>query len=130
MTSLPGSARRIWGDFEKVSELRWDLPRGKTVGFRLLAETFVAGATRVGGGGGRWKSQNRKIGPLSPYVEEPLRSEVIKSFLPEQSRYVFFEFHNVLSLWTYGVRFIHSHIRAMVHGDYTAVIVMMVLNLP
>ena len=29
--------------------MKWDLPRGKTVGFRLLAETFVAGATRVGG---------------------------------------------------------------------------------
>ena len=28
------------------------MPRGKTVGFRLLAETFVAGATRGGGGGG------------------------------------------------------------------------------
>ena len=55
---------------------------GETVGFRLLAETFVASATRVGGGGGRWKSQNRKIVPLSPYVEEPLNSKVIKSFVP------------------------------------------------
>ena len=64
MTSRIRSARRILGDFEKVSELRWNLPRGKTVGFRLLAEAFVAGATRVGGVGG-WKSQNRKIVPLS-----------------------------------------------------------------
>ena len=83
MTSRTGSAQRILGDFEKVRELRWDLPRGKTVGFRLLAETFVAGATRVGGG--RWKSQNRKTAPLSPYVEEPLNSKVIKSFVHEQS---------------------------------------------
>ena len=30
-------------------------PRGKTVGFRLHAETFVAGATRVGGEGGQMK---------------------------------------------------------------------------
>ena len=41
-------------DFEKVSELSWDLPREKTVGFRLLAEAkpvaFVVGATRVVGG--------------------------------------------------------------------------------
>ena len=44
---------------------------------------------------GRWKSQNRKIVPLSPYVEEPLNSKVIKSFVPEQrSRYVSFEFRD------------------------------------
>ena len=49
--------------------------------FRLLAETFVAGVTRVGGGGGGdKKSQNRKIVPLSPYVEEPLNSKVIKKY--------------------------------------------------
>ena len=40
MMSLTWSARRILGDFEKVCELRWDLPRGKTVGFSLLAETL------------------------------------------------------------------------------------------
>ena len=33
---------------------------------------------------GRWKSQNRKIVYLSPYVEKPLNSKVIKSFVPEQ----------------------------------------------
>ena len=43
---------------------------------------FVAGATRVGWGD-RWKSQNRKNVYLSPYVEEPLNSKVIKSFVPE-----------------------------------------------
>ena len=33
--------------------------------------------------------------PLSPYVEEPLNSKVIKSFEPElRSRYVFFEFRD------------------------------------
>ena len=62
-----------------------------TVGFRLLAETFVAGATRVGWG----ESQYRKNVPLSPYVEEPLNSKVMKSFVPElRSRYVFFEFRD------------------------------------
>ncbi len=43
---------------------------------------LVAGAAR-GGGGGRWKSQNRKNVYLSPYVEKPLNSKVIKSFVPE-----------------------------------------------
>ena len=67
---------------------------------------------------GEMKNQIKKIEPLSPYVEEPLNSKVIKSFVPElRSRYVFFEFRDsyVLSLWTFDVRFTHSHIMAMVH---------------
>ena len=98
-------------------ELRWDLPRGKTVGFRLLAETFVAGATRVGGVDEKARIE-RKC--LSPYVEEPLNSKVIKSFVPElRSRYVFFELRDsdVLSLWTFDVRFTHRHIMAMVQSS-------------
>ena len=81
MTSRTGSLWRIWGDFEKVSELRWDLPWEKMVGFRLLAAIFVAGATRVGG---RWKARIERL-CLSPCVEEPLNSKVIKkvSYLKE-----------------------------------------------
>ena len=79
MTSRTGSAQGILGDFEKVIELRRDLPRGKMVGFRLLAETFVAGATRVGGGADEKASIERLC--LSPYVEEPLNSKLIKNVL-------------------------------------------------
>ena len=64
-----------------------------------------------------WKSQNRMNVYLSPYVEEPLNSKVIKSFVPEQKiRQVFFVFRDsyVLSKWTFDVRFTHSHIMAMV----------------
>ena len=32
---------------------------------------------------GRWKSQHRKIVPLSPYVEKPLNSKVIKGYVAE-----------------------------------------------
>ena len=36
---------------------------------------------------------------LSPYVEEPLNSKVMKRFVPEQrSRYVFFEFRDSCSV--------------------------------
>ena len=39
---------------------------------------------------------------LSPYVEEPLNSKVIKGFVPEQrSRFVFFEFQDSYVLWMY-----------------------------
>ena len=106
-------ARGGFWDFKKVSQLSWNLPRKKMVGFRLLAEAkpvaFVADAARDGAG--RWKSQNRKNVYLSPYVEETLNSKVIKGFVPElRSHYMFFEFRDsyVLSLWTFDVRFTHS----------------------
>ena len=65
------------------------------------------GCTRVVGGGGRWKSQNRKNVYLSPYVEEPL---IIKCFVPElRSRKCFSCFgipmFYVYMLWTFYVRF-------------------------
>ena len=49
---------------------------------------------------------------LSPYVEEPLNSKVIKGFVPEQRSYVFFEFRDsyVLSLWTFDVRYTQGRI--------------------
>ena len=42
-------ARGGFGDFEKVSELSWVLPRKKTVDFRLLAEALQRVCTRWGG---------------------------------------------------------------------------------
>ena len=63
----------------------------------------------------RWtkKSQNRKNMYLSPYVEEPLNSKVIKSFVPElRSRYVFFEFRDsyVLCIYVMNILMYVSHI--------------------
>ena len=55
--------------------------RTRRVNFRLLAEAL--GRCRTRWGGGRWKSQNRKNVYLPPYVEEPLNSKVLKSFVPE-----------------------------------------------
>ena len=68
-----------FGDFEKVSWLSWVLPRKKMVGFCLLMEALGRCRMRWG----RWKSQNRNNVYLSPYVEEPLNSKVIKSFILE-----------------------------------------------
>ena len=56
------------------------LPRKKMVDFRLLAEALRQVSHVVWG---RWKSQHRKM-VLSPYVEKPLNSKVIESFVPEQ----------------------------------------------
>ena len=77
-------ARRILGDLKK-SGLRTRLRTGR-VDFRLLAEARPVTLWRVLhvlGWGSIWKSQNRKNVYLSPYVEEPLNSKVIKSFVPE-----------------------------------------------
>ena len=113
----PDACRGFW-EILKKSELRWDLPREKTVGYCLLAEALGRYRTRWGC---RWKSQNRKIVPLSPYVDKPLNSKVIKSFVPEpRSRYLFFMFRDsyILSLWTFDVCFTHSHFMAMVHWEW------------
>ena len=97
-------ARRIWGILKKSVELR---PASEEDGWLSLARrSQVSGLWRVPHemGGGRWKSQNRKNVYLSPYVEEPLNSKVIKSFVPElRSRYVFFEFRDsyVLCIYIY-----------------------------
>ena len=95
MTSHTGSAWRILGDFEKVRN--WDLPPGRRLVFACSRRPLWRVPHVLGRG--RWKSQNRKIVPLTPYVEEPLNSKVIKSFVPKQrSRYVFFEFQDSCSV--------------------------------
>ena len=109
VTSRTGSAWRFLGDFEKVRELS---PVSEEDGWLSLARGGL-GQVSHEMGGGRWKSQNRKNVYLSPYVEEPLNSKVIESFVPEQrSRYVIFEFRDsyVLSLGTFDARFTHSRI--------------------
>ena len=60
------------------------------------------------GVGGRWKSHHRKNVYLSPYVEEPLNSKVIKkSFVPGlRSRQVFFVFRDSYVLCIYVMNII------------------------
>ena len=90
MTSCTRSAWRIFGIWRKLGELRLDTERD---GWLSLARKALWQVSHEMGA--RWKSQNRKIVPLSPYVEKPLNSKVIKSFVPEQrSRYAFFEFRD------------------------------------
>ena len=61
--------------------------------------------------GSRWKSQNRKNVYLSPYVEEPLNSKVIKSFVPELwSHYVFSKFRDSYVIYIYIYIYIYMNI--------------------
>ena len=74
-------ARRIWGDLRKVSWVEF-LPRKNTVDFRSSPRPCVGCRTWWW-----WWGVDGKVSierwHLSPYVEKPLNSKVIKSFVPE-----------------------------------------------
>ena len=60
-----------------------------------LARGGLGQVSHVFVGVGRWKSQNRKNVYLSPYVEEPLNSKVIKMFRTwTKKSWVFFVFRD------------------------------------
>ena len=131
MTSCTGSAQRILGDLKKsVSRVENEKPneRGRLSGSQRPDEFARYGRRKILGC--RWKSQNRKNVYLSPYVEEPLNSKVIKSFVPElRSRKCFSCFgiplFSVYMLWIFYVRFTHIRIMGMVH--YNSKLHLMVL---
>ena len=102
-----------FGNLKKVSRVE-TRHRTRRVDLRLLAEALGRCRTRWWWWwGGRWKGQNRKIRPLSPYVEKPLNSKVIKSFVSElRSRKCFSCFEipmfYVIYIWTSHVHFAYS----------------------
>ena len=77
-------ARRIWGIWEK--SVSWVLASEEDGWLSELTEALRRVPRVVGD---RWKSQHRKIVYLSPYVEKPFNSKVIKSFVPELRSKVF-----------------------------------------
>ena len=111
MTSCTGSA---WGGFRGFwkSHLSW-VPDSEEECWPSLAHRgLVSGAHVVSGG---WKSQVY----LSPYVEKPFNSKVIKSFVPElRSRKSLLCFRipmfYVYMLWTFYVHFTYT-----LHGYVT-----------
>ena len=60
--------------------------------------------------------------PLSPCVEEPLNSKVIKSLVPEQrSRYMFFEFRDSYYIYIYIYVWIFDGLVSLFNGISTFV---------
>ena len=111
MTSLAGSARGGFGGFWK-SQLSWELDSERE-GWLSLARRSQ-GATNVGGGGGADGKASIERLCLSPYVEKPLNSKVIKSFVPElRSRKCFSCFgilmFYVYIIWTFYVLLAYSY---------------------
>ena len=119
VTSRTGRARRIWGDFEK--SVSWELDTEQDGWFSLARGDLCGGCHTCWWGGGDEKASIERL-CLSPYVEEPLNSKVIKSFVPEQrSRHVFFEVWDsyVLCIYVMNVpcTFRIFMYMAMVHFD-------------
>ena len=101
------------GNLKKVRRVE-TRHRTRRVDFRLLAEALGRCCTRWWGTDE--KNQNRKIVPLSPYLEEPLNSKVMKSFVPElRSRYVFFVFRDSYVLCIYIYIYIYMNIICPFH---------------
>ena len=114
MTSYTGSVRGGFGGIWKKS-ISW-VPGSEEDGWLSLARRsqssgLVSGVHAVWG---RWKSQHRKIVPLSLCLKT-LNSNVIKSFVPElRNRKCFSCFgirmFYVYMLWTFYVRFTYPYI--------------------
>ena len=106
-------ARRILGDLGKVRVL----PRRKKVDFRSLAEALWRCRTWWGADG---KVSIERL-CLSPYVEKPLNSKVIKSFVPELTGRKCFSCFGipmfyVYMLWTFCVRSTYPHQGYVTHS--------------
>ena len=99
------------GDFEKVSWVEFCFGR------RRLA--FACSQRPCDGCARIERSQNRKNVYLSPYVDEPLNSNVIKSFVPELRSIFRFRDSYVLCIyiWTLYVHFTYPYL-AMVQIEY------------
>ena len=89
---------------------------GSTFGARRGQTNLCAtGAARDGG---RWKSQNRKNVYLSPYVEKPLNSKVIKSFVPERVFRVSGFLCSTYICYEHSMYVSHIRIMGMVYKQY------------
>ena len=111
MTSYTGSARGgFWGFWKKSVELSLVVRRRRVT---FASSSWPCGRCHTCWGGGADGKASIERLCLSPYVEEPLNSKVIKSFVAElRSRKYFSCFgipmFYVYMLWTFYVRFSYS----------------------
>ena len=90
------------GDLRKDSQLSFSVPRRRLTFGARRNQTSSLRWGAAPGGGGLMESQHRKIVYLSPYVEKPFNSKVIKSFVPElRSRKCFFVFRDSSVIYLY-----------------------------
>ena len=106
VTSRTGSARRI---LKKSVELSPASEEDGSLARRSQANGLCGRCHTCWGGGGRWKSRNRKNVYLTPYVKEPLNSKVIKSFVPEQRSRKCFSCFEIPMFYVYIYIYIYEH---------------------
>ena len=132
MTSCTGSVRRgFWEIWEKlVSRVSWVLGPRKTVDFRgsPKAGQWPCGRCR------RWFGADGKVSIerwyLSPYVEKPFNSKVIKSFVLElRSRKFFFCFSGFQwYLYTFYEHYVYfTHIKI---SGYDTIVIKISISFP
>ena len=107
----PEACTEDLGGFEKSQWLETGGPKKKG-DCRLLAEALRR--VRACWGGGDGKASIERL-CLSPYVEKPLNSKVIKSFVPELRSGKCFSCFGipmfyVYMLWTFYVRFTYPYV--------------------
>ena len=121
MTSCTRSARGGFGEIWKKGswvENKTPNKRGRLSGLAEARRICARRAPHEIGVGADGKASRERL-CLSPYVEEPLNSKVIKSFVLElRSRKCFLCFgipmFYVYMLWTFYVPFAQNHIMTMV----------------
>ena len=99
MTSRTGSARRIWGIWRKLVELRLDTGRD---GWLSLARGGLGQVSHKMGVGADEKAGIERMCISLPYVEEPLNSKVIKSLVPEERSRKCFSCFEIPMFYLYG----------------------------
>ena len=104
-----------FGDFEK-SQLSWVLQSEEEGWLSLAHSGLVAGASRVGGADGK---ANIERLCLSLYVEKPLNSKVIKSFVPELRSRKCFWFFGIPMFYVYMLRTFYVRFAYPYHGYCT-----------
>ena len=120
MTSRTGSAQRIWGILKKGSWVENKTPNGKGRLSGLAKVRRICALRAPHGWGADGKASIERL-CLSPYVEKPFNSKVIKIFVPELgSRKCFWCFRipmfYVYVLRTFHVSFTYLYL-AMVYMD-------------
>ena len=109
--------RLHWGEMNlcATGAARWlsFSVRRRRLTFRVRRDQTCSLQWGAAHGGGRWKYQHRMIVYHSPYIELPLNSKVIKSFVPElRSRKCFLCFEipmlSIYELRTFYIYFTYS----------------------
>ena len=105
----PEARGGFWEILKKSKRRVENWTPNETVDFRLLTETFVAGARRVGVGADK-KARIERLCLSLLMSKKPLNSKVIKSFVPEKRNRKCFSSFEIPMFYHFGHSMYVSHI--------------------